>query len=248
MSLIENTMNVVCYSINVNLHSMYRIALVTDLHGRSGEEILSILYSNKPDIIAIAGDLVDTSIITNTEILKFLKKCTNIGFTVFSLGNHDYHINNDDFAVIEDCGVQLLNDTWVSLNSEIVIGGLTSSFYYKCEHFDPKLPMELHPETDWLKEFEEQKGFKILLDHHPENYDKYTKNRDIDLILSGHNHGGQIRLFGKGVYARNQGLFPKYDGGIYENRLVVSRGLSNTLPIPRLWNPRELVFVTLERV
>lgn len=238
-------MKSVHYSIKANVIKCYLIALVTDLHGRDGTDVISLLQEEKPDIIAIAGDFVDSSLQENQLSIDFLKKCTNIGFTVFSLGNHDYHINNDDFAVIEDCGVQLLNDTWVRLSSEIVIGGLTSSFYHKCEHFDPKLPMELHPETDWLKEFEEQKGFKILLDHHPENYDKYTKNRDIDLILSGHNHGGQIRLFGKGLYARNQGLFPKYDGGIYENRLVVSRGLSNTLPIPRLWNPRELVYVTL---
>lgn len=86
---------------------------------------------------------------------------------------------------------------------------------------------------------------RILLDHHPENYDQYTRMREIDLILSGHNHGGQIRLLGKGVYARNQGLFPKYDGGIFDNRLIVSRGLSNTLPIPRFWNPIELVYIDL---
>ena len=131
-------------------------------------------------------------------------------------------------------GVHVLNDTWERFNSEIVLGGLTSSFYHKCEHYDPKVPMKLYPNTNWLNLFEKQNGYRILLDHHPENYDQYTRMREIDLILSGHNHGGQIRLLGKGVYARNQGLFPKYDGGIFDNRLIVSRGLSNTLPIPRL--------------
>ena len=67
--------------------------------------------------------------------------------------------------------------------------------------------MKLYPNTNWLNLFEKQNGYRILLDHHPENYDQYTRMREIDLILSGHNHGGQIRLLGKGVYARNQRLF-----------------------------------------
>ena len=73
------------------------------------------------------------------------------------------------------------------------------------------------------------------------------KNRKIDLILSGHNHGGVIRILGKGLYARNQGLFPKYDGGIFDSRLIVSRGLSNTKHIPRLFNPTELVYIHLSK-
>lgn len=146
---------------------------------------------------------------------------------------------------MKSIGVHVLNDEWEAFNDEIIIGGLTSSFYHKCEYHDPLEPMELFPETGWLEEFEKQEGYKILLDHHPENYEPYTKKRKIDLILSGHNHGGQIRLFGKGLYARNQGVFPKYDGGLFDDRLVVSRGLSNTIPIPRWFNPTEIVFISL---
>ena len=98
----------------------------------------------------------------------------------------------------------------------------------------------------WLDEFENQEGYKILLDHHPDNYEPYTKKRNIDLILSGHAHGGQIRLFGKGLYGKSQGFLPKYDGGVFDEKLVVSRGLSNTLPIPRLWNPTEIVFIEIK--
>ena len=87
--------------------------------------------------------------------------------------------------------------------------------------------------------------YKILLDHHSENYELYTKKLSIDLILSGHNHGGQIRLFGRGLYEANQGIFPQYSGGLYDERLIVSRGLANTKQIPRINNPTELVFVTL---
>ena len=105
-------------------------------------------------------------------------------------------------------GVHVLNDTWERFNSEIVLGGLTSSFYHKCEHYDPKVPMKLYPNTNWINLFEKQNGYRILLDHHPENYDQYTRIREIDLILSGHNHGGQIRLLGKGYMQETRDYFP----------------------------------------
>jgi predicted MPP superfamily phosphohydrolase len=79
--------------------------------------------------------------------------------------------------------------------------------------------------------------------HHPEYRDKYLKDRSIDLILSGHAHGGQIRLLGRGLYAPGQGIFPKYTSGIHAN-MIISRGLSNTAGfIPRLFNPREIVYI-----
>lgn len=146
---------------------------------------------------------------------------------------------------MKSIGVVVLNDEFINFG-ELVIGGLTSLFYHKCEKYDPKIPMVLYPEVEWLDEFKKQAGYKLLLDHHPENYKPYIATRNINMILSGHAHGGQIRVFGKGIYGRSQGFFPKYDGGVFDNKLIVSRGLSNTLPIPRLWNPTELVFVELK--
>ena len=72
------------------------------------------------------------------------------------------------------------------------------------------------------------------------------KYKDIDLILAGHAHGGQIRLFGHGLYAYGQGLFPKYTKGIYDGKLIVSAGLANTSRFPRINNPPEIVFLTLK--
>lgn len=67
---------------------------------------------------------------------------------------------------------------------------------------------------------------------------------DIDLVLSGHTHGGQISIGRYGLFVPGQRkLWPRYSGGLYDNKLVVSRGLSNTLPIPRIGNPTELVYV-----
>ena len=84
---------------------------------------------------------------------------------------------------------------------------------------------------------------KVLICHHPEYYPKYLKDMPIDIIVSGHAHGGQWRFFGRGVFAPGQGLFPKYTSGVYDGRLVVSRGLKKTIIPPRIFNPREVVII-----
>ena len=84
-----------------------------------------------------------------------------------------------------------------------------------------------------------------MLCHHPEYYERLLKDKDIDLILSGHNHGGQFRIFGKGLLSSSTGLFPKYDRGLFDGRLVVSAGCANTTAIPRFFNPREAVIIRL---
>ena len=76
----------------------------------------------------------------------------------------------------------------------------------------------------------------------------YLKERGIDLLLSGHAHGGQFQFFGQGVFAPGQGIFPKYTTGVHDGRFVISRGLCNTAkPIPRLFNPTELVIIDIEK-
>ena len=109
----------------------------------------------------------------------------------------------------------------------------------------PYEPMTLRPRPDlnWLKDFERQDGFKLLLCHHPEYRDRYLKGRKIDLILAGHAHGGQIRILDQGLFAPGQGLLPRYTSGVHGN-MVISRGLSNTASfIPRLGNPPEIVYL-----
>jgi predicted MPP superfamily phosphohydrolase len=108
----------------------------------------------------------------------------------------------------------------------------------------------LHPSVRWLRTFEEQDGYKILLCHHPEYYEPHLKAKHIDLVVSGHAHGGQIRIpLVGGVIAPNQGYFPKLDKGLYirgNTRLIVSRGLGNSLFPFRVNNRPEIVLVTLK--
>jgi predicted MPP superfamily phosphohydrolase len=102
------------------------------------------------------------------------------------------------------------------------------------------------PKYPWIDDFAKNDCYKILLCHQPEYFDRYLRPFDIDLFVSGHAHGGQWRIFGRGVYAPDQHLFPKYTSGLHENRLVISRGVSNSAkPIPRFFNPREVVIISV---
>ena len=96
-------------------------------------------------------------------------------------------------------------------------------------------------ETAWLKEYSSAPGYHILLSHHPEYLPLIPSS--IELVFSGHAHGGQWRVFNHGAWAPGQGWWPRYTKGVYKGRLVVSAGLSNTTWVPRIWNPTEIVYL-----
>lgn len=192
--------------------------------------------------------------------MPFLTACASIAPTYVSLGNHEWMISDEDIEKVQETGVVMLDNSWVEERG-LVIGGLTSAiisnyrefrqgkkerYPYRSRHSHPAFLM---PDASWLTEFEQQEGYKILLCHHPEYWslrEPFIINRNIDLVLSGHAHGGQVRLFGHGLYAPGQGLFPKFTSGVYDRRLIVSRGLANTAhPVPRIFNPTEVVYIEL---
>ena len=240
------TMDITHYDINHGLH--IKIAVITDLHGRGRPDIIDYVRKGMPDIIIIAGDLFDGRKIESfgkeAEITKgklFLKELLKIAPVYFGLGNHEWKLQKEDKLNIISVGINLLDDEWAQFIPGVYIGALTSTSRYGKYSFTSK-----EPNVKFLNEFEGKAGFKILICHHPEYYDKYLADRKIDLILSGHAHGGQIRIGNQGLYAPGQGFFPKYTSGVVDGKLIISRGLSNTkILIPRLFNKTELVFVDL---
>ena len=255
-----------------SLQAPAMIALVSDTHDRQPEKILSSLRARQPRLIIIPGDIVnghrppENSLFEdmNHNALPLLRACAEIAPTFFSLGNHECFISSGDLDLIRSTGVTLLDNEYV-LFDDMVIGGLTSPFvmFYRRLH-DPAASdphdsitdrqlmsaanrdaADLYaPDLSWLPEFESQPGYRILLAHEPHLWEPYLRGRNIDLILSGHAHGGQWRFFGQGLYAPGQGLFPRYTSGIHEN-MVISRGLANNAaPFPRLFNPPELIYIT----
>lgn len=242
-----------------------RSALLTDTHNTDCAEITASLRNMHPEMIFIAGDIFsgvpresdECFLDRQKNAVKLLESCASAAPTFLSLGNHEKYISVIDVKKIEDMGVSVLDNTWTRCG-EVFVGGLTSALVTSYQRFRmsagseynyPKrsraqIPLEKPvPDMSWLGEFEDQNGYRVLLCHHPEYRDLFLSGRKIDLIVSGHAHGGQIRIFGHGLYSPGQGLFPKYTEGVYGN-MAVSRGLSNTgFVVPRLFNECEIVYL-----
>ena len=243
------------------LNCPFRLALLADFHNGDPVPVLRSLEKNRPEIIAIAGDLVYDDH-PGVKEYALLRGCAGIAPTYVSIGNHEWLITAADLEQINATGVTLLRDCWVRHGGS-VIGGLSSAYYtaYQAvraahpELGDYPIPLRklrrqpIFPAVDWLDEFEAQDGYRILLCHHPEYYPQYLEGRAIDLILAGHAHGGQWRFrlpFCRepiGLFAPGQGLFPRLTSGVKDGRLVISRGLPNPTPIPRINNEPEIVYI-----
>lgn len=238
------------YYLRSNIKNMrLRIVVVSDLHGEGHEKLVDALRTEQPDLILIPGDLMEDEQLAdkNASGYDFLRTCVTLAPTYYSLGNHEigcYHSGNpwkhptptplsDKIKKrIAATGAVLLDNAYVHLG-ELCICGLTSGINGE----------KNEPNQKALDLFANQGGFRILLCHHPEYFVPYIKKTDIELTVCGHAHGGQWRVFGHGIYAPGQGLFPKYTAGVLENRCVISRGLGNHTHIPRIFNPRELVMI-----
>lgn len=239
-------MRITEYKIKYPLADTLKVAFVADTHDKPYDKIVDEIARRCVDAILITGDII----YGHDDVVKrgfgMLSELASAAPTFMSLGNHE---GGAVKIVREKCieaGVKLLEDEYTEFRG-IKIGGLTSGWIVDGIGIDEchwkKTP---EPNLQWLRSFASEDGFKLLLNHHPEYYAEYIKALDIDLILSGHAHGGQCRIFGRGLFAPGQGFFPEYTSGVYDGRLIVSRGLANNAPpIPRLFNSKELIFIDL---
>ena len=210
------------------------------------------------------------------NLLPFLESCAGIAPSFMSIGNHECLLCEEDLDVIRSAGITVLDNEWTKFTTgsgSVLIGGLTSAYAVSYRKFrdslndslEEDMPYERYPFrrrpkdilkrptiSGWLDEFEKQEGYKILLSHHPEYWslrEPMLRNRKIDLVLSGHAHGGQWQFMGRGILAPGQGFFPRFTHGVHygpHGRMIVSRGLHNPFRyIPRWGNPCEAVYVEI---
>ena len=235
----------------------FRAAVVADLHDRPYDKILPLLEAARPDLILIPGDL--TEALTPAAAgrprpgLSLLRHCAAIAPTFYALGNHEiggchgairrakragtqpspFILDEGYASEIRESGATLVRGKpirWGNITLASLESGLLNPGWI--------------PDLSAADALASSPGYRLLLCHHPEYYARYLTGHDIDLIVAGHAHGGQWRLFGRGVYAPDQSLFPKYTGGVHDDRLVISRGVANSVhPIPRLLNPCEVVLL-----
>ena len=226
----------------------FKIAHVSDFHNSIfGDEIIEILKSNEPDVIAITGDVIDSYDTKIDVSVEFIKELVKIAPCYFVAGNHEARIENyDSFKLqIESVGAVVLKDE----ATEISKGGDSISIYgvsdpsFFVDYIEGDSDAQIRKQ---LNSLQRNGDFNILLSHRPEFFDYYVEN-EFDLVLSGHAHGGQFRLpLIGGLFAPGQGLFPKYDAGEFEKNgttMVVSRGFTNGAFRIRFNNRPQVIFI-----
>ncbi len=235
--------------------SGYRIAQVSDLHnaefGDGNEKLLGMLSDSEPDLIVITGDLVDSRRTDMDVALHFAGEAVKIAPTYYVSGNHESRITNygELREALMSAGVTVLEDEAATLeqNGETVtlIGLSDPNFAIGSDALEEPSAMVSTKLNGLL---ESENGYTILLSHRPELFETYV-SCGVDLVFSGHAHGGQFRLpLIGGLVAPNQGLFPKYDAGLYTDantNMVVSRGIGNSIIPFRFNNRPEVVLVEL---
>lgn len=233
-----------------------RAALITDLHstkyGAKQEILLETIHRQKPDLILMAGDIADHKVPVDGTLL-LLEGLKDRYPCFYVSGNHEHWTG--EMPVIRkmftEHGVTVLSGSTARITIDgqiLLIGGVDDPHAYTESHHSILL------DSRWKTQFwhccsqVNPRIFSILLSHRPE-LTKYYKDCGFDLVVSGHAHGGQVRIPGyiNGLLAPHQGFFPRYAGGLYrlgETSLIVSRGLCLNR-LPRIYNPPELVMAEI---
>ena len=232
----------------------FRIAQISDLHntefGERNEKLIQLLFQTDPDIIVITGDLIDSRH-TDIEIaLDFARQAVKIAPVFYVSGNHEARVREyEDLKMgLAEAGMVILENQKVQITREggsITLVGIGDPSFQEDYLFGDS---ESVARQAIERQQNESDGYTILLSHRPELFDLYV-DTGMDLVFSGHAHGGQFRLpFIGGLVVPNQGFFPKFDEGRFteENTtMIVSRGVGNSIIPIRFNNRPVIVLVTL---
>ena len=235
----------------------FRIAQVSDLHNKDfGEgygQLLTLLSEINPDIIVVTGDLIDSRQTDLDIALEFAWQAGKIARVYYVSGNHEARVPEyEDLKIgLVKAGVVILENQKVQITREgesITLMGIDDPSFQEDYLFGDSESVARQAIENLQNESDE---YTILLSHRPELFDLYV-DTGMDLVFSGHAHGGQFRLpFVGGLVAPNQGFFPKYDAGQFteENTtMIVSRGVGNSIIPIRFNNRPEIVLVTLRNM
>lgn len=237
----------------------FKIIHVSDFHnaffGRQSRHLLDVIRRQKGDVILMTGDVIDRRIPNFTRAVNFIHKLTKILPAYYVTGNHEAHYTEwmKLKAVIDASGMKDISNDAEKLykgRDYINLVGIHDPWFFGYEgnpfilqRFRGQLVERIYHTVD-------EQDFSILMAHRPEYFNFYNK-LPVDLVLSGHAHGGQIRLpYIKGLYAPHQGVLPKYSEGVHNKKdttLSISRGVGNSRFPFRVFNHPEIIVLTLER-
>ena len=232
----------------------FKIVQISDFHNTKSDTLIDSITNKikeeKPNIIAITGDLVDRNRTNINVAIDLIQKIKETAPIYYLTGNHEYCIEdryNDLKKLLEENGVTILNNKVNVIeigDSKINLAGIDDPRFVGESYSAPCYVVD-----DVLSKLEYDKNlYTILLSHRPEVFDIYV-NYQLDLVLTGHAHGGQIRVpFIGGIFSPGQGMFPKYTAGKYkenETSMIVSRGIGNSTFPFRVHNRPDLVVIKL---
>ncbi len=243
----------------LNIENGYKIAHISDYHNTKNkflnDAVILSLKEEQPNIIVLTGDLVDCRKTDIEKGIDFVSEIIEIAPVYYVTGNHECNISIDSQSAFDNMnsnlktlGVEVLrgDSSVVTLpNKErINVFGIDDPYFHcgnagQVAQATEKLCSSLEVNS---------KDFNILLAHHPEQLEIYSKYK-FDLVYSGHAHGGQGRLFGVGLIAPDQGFFPKYTSGLYEEdetNLIVSRGIGNSIAPVRIFDRPHLIYTIIK--
>lgn len=227
-----------------------RLAVVTDFHSSdNADDVVAMVASCAPDAVLLVGDMFDDDIANRpTErTLSLMRQLSALYPCYYVSGNHEAWTGEMDalYQQTEEAGVMVLRMS----SGVLTVRGQRIAL---CGIPDPyEMVFSGAPDTEeqirQAMENVDSADFTVLLAHRPELLAKYAQF-PFDLVVSGHAHGGQVRIPGvlNGLYAPNQGWFPKLAGGAYTQdgtTLIVSRGLAVRTRLPRIFNRPEVVLV-----
>lgn len=252
-SFVDKGFEVTYYRLTSNkLKEPLRIAVLSDLHSAEfGEEncdLIASLKKEKPDLIAMVGDMVNKDDTDISVIRTLCRNLEDIAPVYYSMGNHEGTMMTtriDSIAIneiLKEDGVHVLYnqvEDFVKGEDTVRLAGISTSY----NNYDLW-------SKDRIEAFWDFDGYKILLSHYPALYYRKLKDAKLDLALAGHYHGGIIRIPGLGgLYHPEEGFFPEYSGGEYSltyGTLIVSRGLGGSAFLPRINNKPELIIIDIE--
>ncbi len=233
--------------------SGFTIVQISDLHneafGEGQQKLLEMVSECNPDMIAITGDFIDCRNPDVEIAMDFIEGAVDIAPVYYVPGNHERWVQTEYQKLcnrMEKAGAKLLvnkEERFLYNGTEVLCMGIEDPDFYNVRESDEKKAMT----KKVIEQLEyTEYDFTLLLSHRPELFDIYAE-AEIDLILTGHAHGGQFRLpFIGGLAAPNQGIFPKYDAGMFregDTHMIVSRGIGNSIIPLRFNNPPEIVVV-----
>ena len=234
--------------VSPKLTAEVRLAVVTDFHSSdNADDVVAMVASCAPDAVLMVGDLFDddTQNRPTERTLSLMRQLSALYPCYYVSGNHEAWTGEMDalYQQTEEAGVTVLRMS----SGVLTVRGQRIAL---CGIPDPyEMVFSGAPDTEeqlrQALEDVDSADFTVLLAHRPELLAKYAQF-PLDLVVSGHAHGGQVRIGSQGIYSPGQGLFPKLTSGFYfDDKLFISRGMTNSACAPRLWCPCELVMVRL---